>query len=47
MQLLVSVVPLDNTDQLASVFLDHVAPHAMAGLHYWPEEDSLKYILEL
>ena len=45
-QLLVAVGDGDSTNQLASVFMDQVAPHAPPSLEQWPSEESLKYSLE-
>ena len=45
-QLLVAVGDGDTTNQLASVFMDQVAPHAPPSLEQWPSEESLKYSLE-
>ena len=43
---LLATVAGGNTCQLASVFMDHVAPHALPNMAVWPAEESLKYSLE-
>ena len=34
------------SQELASVVLDHIAPHAQVEMKKWPDEESLKYNLE-
>ena len=41
---LLEVMTRGSSDQLASVFLDCVAPHSQPSV--WPPEDSQKYSLE-
>ena len=41
---LLEIITRGSTNQLASVFLDCVAPHSQPS--QWPPEDSQKYSLE-